>query len=166
MSSIGVLKFGRSEISETQILDDPYILAFNMYPPPENFEPCPVGKRYACCDDVSKYEPYEYECIWYDYDIFDEQVKKEFCQDQYIYCCGDIKNDGYQEKGIGVKTEGFDCEPATRSTFTEVLPAPQQQQQQQQQEEEDQIDWTHILESLLFLKHPLFQLPTPAEVPE
>lgn len=129
-------------------VDIPYTTAFNAHEPPEGFSPCPSGKKYSCCIDVSYYLPYPLDCIWYDYNTVTQTVKAFFCQAENIFCCRDVENDGMKEAEHQPGNQGHDCEPATRSTFTEPLP-----------EQSDQFDWPDAILKVFFYKNPLFQLP-------
>lgn len=80
--------------------------------------------KYACCLPAADYLPYALKCIWYDYDTVIPGLKIYMCQDDFIYCCGGIVNEGVQDDGTA-GNEGIDCELATRSPFREFLPEEQ-----------------------------------------
>lgn len=135
-------------------VDIPQTSAFNVYPPPEGFNPCPQGLKYACCLESGFYMPYPLSCIWYDYDVTVPELKEYMCQEEYIYCCGDIVNAGLNDDGR-VGNEGIDCELATQSAFKKVEP-----------EQQNQPDWSDMILKILTYPHPLFRIPPPVTSPE
>lgn len=125
--------------STSNNVDIPYSSAFNAYPSPEGFSPCPKGKKFACC--ILHFGLFEdLICIWYDYDLYNPGLKEILCQDQYIYCCADIVGAGYRPGGEGSGNTGIDCELATRSAFT--VP-----------------DWADRALNILLFPNPLFRIP-------
>lgn len=135
-------------------VDIPQTSAFNVHPPPEGFEPCPQGTKYACCLDSGFYLPYPYTCIWYDYDVVLPEMKQYMCQDKYIMCCEDIVNAGISEDGRA-GNEGIECEDATFSAFKKVQP-----------EQQNQPDWPDMIYKLFRYPHPLFRILPPVTSPE
>ena len=135
-------------------VDIPQTSAFNVYPPPEGFEPCPQGTKYACCLDSGWYLPYPYTCVWYDYDVVHAEMKEYMCQDKYIMCCEDIVNAGISEDGRA-GNEGIECEDATLSAFKAVQP-----------EQQNQPDLLDMILKLFTYPHPLFRIPPPVTSPE
>lgn len=135
-------------------VDIPQTTAFNVHPPPEGFEPCPQGTKYACCLDSGFYLPYPYTCIWYDWDVVHAEMKEYMCQDQYIMCCEDIMNAGISDDGRP-GTQGIECEDVPLSAFKKVQP-----------EQQNQPDWLDMIWKLFTLPHPLFRIPPPVTSPE
>ena len=76
------------------------------------------------------------------------------CQDEFIYCCGDIVNGGLKENG-GTGNQGIDCELATRSAFRDVQP-----------EQQNEFDWTDLILNILRTPVPLPQIAPPFASPD